>query len=143
MGILADSKELPKNIPQDVADSKEAPCMVIGKLGRNGKLQRLTVIDLNQEGLIDIGSTKVLLKESVDLFKNQLGQDTRFIEDYNRKVDMRRMTVQNPQQYAPTDAEIRQMQAMMGNMGGEDPMEQEYQKQEELRKKQQLERERK
>lgn len=117
--------------------------MVIGKLGRNGKLQRLTVIDLNQEGLIDIGSTKVLLKESVDLFKNQLGQDTRFIEDYNRKVDMRRMTVQNPQQYAPTDAEIRQMQAMMGHMGGEDPMEQEYQKQEELRKKQQLERERK
>lgn len=104
---------------------------------------RLTVIELNQDGLIDLGSTKVLLKESVDLFKNQLGQDQRFLQEYSRKVEMRRMVSTGQQQIGPTEEDIRQIQAMMGNLGGQDPVEQEYQKQEELRRKQQLERERK
>lgn len=132
-------------MPREFADPKEAPCLVIGKLGRVGKLQRITVIELNQEGLLDLGSVKVLLKESVDLFKDQLAQDIRFIDNYENKVKMRRLI--QSQGMAP-QARMQQqdlnplIQAMMA-AHQPDPAESEYQRQQEFLKKQQLERERK
>lgn len=122
--------------------------MVIGKLGRDGTLKRTTVIELNSEGLLDLGSTKVLLKESVDIFKNQLAQDVRFIETYENKVRMRRLIQaggMHPQagviQMNPRNMDPL-IQAML-EAQHHDPVYNEYQKQEEIMKKQQLDRERK
>ena len=122
--------------------------MAIGKLGRDGHLKRVTVIELNREGLIDLASTKVLLKESVDLFKGQLAQDVRFIESYENKVKMRRLIQSGTMPPIPGYGGMNQeqmdplIQAMMAAQH-HDPVESEYQKQEEVMKKQQLERERK
>ena len=101
---------------------------------------------MNVEGLIDVESTKVLLKESIELFKQQLEQDKAFIQAYNRKVDMRRMIqngdnimgvpgfMQNPHEgYGAFDIDGYQEQDNTHN---------EILKQEEERKKAQIERER-
>lgn len=49
------------------------------------------MIELNKEGLIDIESTKVLLKESNEIFKDRMNNDRKFVDRYERKLEMRRM----------------------------------------------------
>lgn len=126
---------------------------MVFKRNRIGQLVRITVVELNNEGLINVDSTKVLLKESHEVFKNNLRTDKAFIEAFERKVEMRRMINSgiipgsgiNALVGAGARNQPQNLQQLYQQMGGDyqDPVEEEYERQEELRKKQQLERERK
>lgn len=124
---------------------KEAPCIVILKRDKCGKVNRITVIDLNKQGLIDVESTKVLLKESVDIYRAQLRADRTFIESYERKIETRRM-VQNgvmPEGMGYNNPQHRaQLEALAQQVGRAAEQQQEVARQEDLTRKRQLDMER-
>lgn len=123
-----------------ILEAKESPCMAVLKRKTDGSLSRITLIELNAEGLLDVESVKVLLKESVQLYKTALDKDIKFIGEFEKKQEMVRMLQSNPMA-----AQLNQMQQMFQayEQQARDPVRQEYEKQEELRKKQQIERDRK
>lgn len=115
------------------------------KREKSGKVGRITVIDLNKQGLIDVESTKVLLKESVDIYRAQLRADRTFIESYERKIETRRM-VQNgvmPEGMGYNNPQHRaQLEALAQQVGRAAEQQQEVARQEDLTRKRQLDMER-
>jgi len=147
--VLSDSKDV-KSLPAGLVDPKEAPCIYVLKRNRVGQIVRLTVIELNKEGLIDQSTVKTLLKEAVEITKQQLTADRNFIETYERKVELKRLidaglnvnmipVAGGANPFLP-DAHMPYPGA---GRAAPNPAHEEYLKQEDIIKKQQLERERK
>ena len=124
---------------------REAPCIVVLKREKSGKINRITVIDLNKQGLIDVESTKVLLKESVEIYRTLLREDRAFIDAYKRKVEMRRM-IQNGQMPEGmgynNPAHRAQLEALAEQYGRAAEQQHEVVRQEDLARKRQLDMER-
>ena len=130
----------------EIVDPRDAPCFVVVKRGKTGKIVRVTLIELNHEGLVDLESTKVLLKESIELFKALLDADKKFVQDYNRKVEMRRLIQSGENVFGVPGFMQPPEHRFQGFVDEDDHLpdnaQAEYMRQEEIRKKEQIERER-
>lgn len=136
MGILTSNREM--KIIMNFIEKEAIPCFIILRKDKVGKICKLAQVELNCEGYLAKEVINALLRESRDSFGANKEADKTFIQNFERKLSMRRQVMEdriNAPVIPPDDHQIPYFNPLQQENPGLTP--QELQRREELARERQ------